>query len=80
MPLPDRARFAELARRGNVIALWRRIMSDQLTPVLAYRRLVLPDERTAPSFLLESVDNGATIGRHSFVGAQPELEVIARGH
>ncbi|MHC5001666.1 MAG: anthranilate synthase component I [Planctomycetota bacterium] len=80
MPLPSRRQFAELARRGNVVALSRRLMSDQLTPVLAYRRLVLPDERTAPSFLLESVDNGATIGRHSFVGAQPELEVVARGH
>jgi len=28
-----------------------RLLSDQLTPVLAYRRLVAPDEREAPSFL-----------------------------
>lgn len=55
-------------------------MSDQLTPVLAYRRLVAPDERTAPSFLFESVEGGANVGRYSFVGAQPSIEVIARGH
>ncbi|MHC4990990.1 MAG: anthranilate synthase component I [Planctomycetota bacterium] len=75
---PDRKTFQKLARQGNVVTLQRRLMSDQLTPVLAYRRLVLPDERTAPSFLLESVDGGATVGRHSFLGAQPELEVVAR--
>jgi anthranilate synthase component 1 len=54
-------------------------MSDQLTPVLGYRRLVSADERTAPSFLLESVEGGGTVGRHSFIGAQPSMEVLARG-
>ena len=75
MDLPT---FRTLASQGTVIALTRRLMSDQLTPVLAYRRLVAPDERTAPSFLLESVENGASVGRHSFLGAQPAMEVIAR--
>ena len=76
----DLESFRQLARRGNLIALTRRLMSDQLTPVLAYRRLVSADERTAPSFLFESVENGATVGRHSYLGAQPSLEVVARGH
>ena len=60
--------------------LSRRLMSDQLTPVLAYRRLVAADDRAAPSFLFESVENGATLGRWSMLGAQPVLEVLARGH
>lgn len=55
-------------------------MSDQLTPVLAYRRLVAADDRTAPSFLLESVDTAGNVGRFSYLGAQPAMEVIARGH
>jgi anthranilate synthase component 1 len=59
--------------------LSRRLLSDQLTPVLAYRRLVAPDDRTAPSFLFESVENGSTVGRWSMLGAQPVLEVLARG-
>jgi anthranilate synthase component I len=77
---PDRETFHRLAGRGNLIALTRRLMSDQLTPVLAYRRLVLPDERTAPSFLFESVETGGTVGRYSFLGAQPAMEVLARDH
>ena len=52
-------------------------MSDQLTPVLGYRRLVSADERTAPSFLLESVEGGASVGRFSILGAQPSVEVVA---
>ena len=76
----DLATFRKLATQGNVIALMRRLMSDQLTPVLGYRRLVAPDERTAPSFLLESVEGGANVGRRSYIGAQPAIEVIARQH
>ena len=38
--------------------LYKRIFSDHLTPVLAYRCLVKQDDREAPSFLLESVVNG----------------------
>ncbi|MHC5115030.1 MAG: anthranilate synthase component I, partial [Planctomycetota bacterium] len=69
-----------LASRGNVIPLVRRLMSDQLTPVQGYRRLVSADERTAPSYLFESVEGGSNVGRFSFLGAQPALEVVARGH
>ena len=58
----------------------RRIFGDQLTPVLAYRRLVAPDQRSAPSFLFESVDQGGAVGRYSMLGAQPVVEVIARGN
>ena len=76
----DLQSFRQLAGQGNLIPLTSRVMSDHLTPVLAYRRLVAPDERTAPSFLLESVENGDTLGRHSFLGAQPVLEVLAREH
>jgi anthranilate synthase component 1 len=76
----DRAMFAQLARQGTVIAMAQRLMSDQLTPVLGYRRLVAPDERTAPSFLLESVESASAVGRYSFIGAQPSIEVLAHKH
>ncbi|MCE2882698.1 MAG: anthranilate synthase component I [Planctomycetaceae bacterium] len=74
-----RTSFDRQRQEGPLVILSRRLMSDQLTPVLAYRRLVLPDERTAPSFLFESVENGATIGRHSILAARPALELSARG-
>lgn len=80
MICPDRHTFRRLAERGNLITLERRLMSDQLTPVLAYRRLVLPDDRTAPSFLFESVETGGRVGRYSLLGAQPAMEVVAHEH
>jgi anthranilate synthase component 1 len=63
-----------------IAPMFRRLFSDALTPVLAYRRLVRPDDRLAPSFLLESVVGGDQIGRYSYLGAQPIAEVIARDH
>ena len=52
---------------------------DHLNPVMAYRRLVAKDDRTAPSFLFESVENGDEIGRFSYLGANPACEIIAYG-
>jgi len=77
---PDIETFRRRASEGDTVPLTARLMSDQLTPVLAYRRLVSADDRAAPSFLFESVENGESVGRHSYVGAQPSIEVIARGH
>jgi hypothetical protein len=53
------AAFREAADSGaNLVPLSQRILSDHLTPVLAYRCLVKEDQRSAPSFLFESVVNG----------------------
>ncbi|RMH11739.1 MAG: anthranilate synthase component I [Planctomycetota bacterium] len=84
MPTLDREQFVRLcADTGErthilVVPVGVRLLSDQLTPVLAYRRLVCPDERTAPSFLLESVEGGERVGRHSVLGSRPAMEVVAR--
>ena len=64
----------------KLIPVFRRLMGDMLTPVLAYRRLVAPDDRMAPSFLFESVVGGERVGRYSYLGARPDVQVIARGH
>jgi len=57
----DYADFCAAAATGaTLVPLFRRILSDHLTPVLAYRCLVRQDDREAPSFLLESVVNGNT--------------------
>ncbi|MEM1353610.1 MAG: anthranilate synthase component I [Planctomycetota bacterium] len=83
--IPDSQPFQELVAphresgRMLLVPLYRRLFSDTLTPVLAYRRLVRPDDRMAPSFLLESVEGGDRAARYSYVGAQPILEVIAHG-
>ena len=83
MPTLSREQFVHLCRSADeqaktlVVPIGIRLLSDQLTPVLAYRRLVSPDERTAPSFLLESVEGGERVGRHSLLGSRPVMEVVA---
>ena len=62
-----------------VVPVSIRVLADQLTPVLAYRRLVSKDQRTAPSFLLESVEGGDQQGRHSILAAHPVIELSAKG-
>lgn len=61
-----------------VVPVGVRVLADVLTPILAYRRLVTADERTAPSFLLESVEGGERQGRYSILGSRPALEVGIR--
>lgn len=80
--LPDFSDFAthfDGSERRRV-PMYRRLLGDALTPVLAYRRLVRGDDRLAPSFLLESVVGGERVGRYSYLGSRPAMEVIARGH
>lgn len=65
--ISGRADFLEAAQRGNLVPVYRRIFDDHLTPVLAYRCLVKEDDREAPSFLFESVENGKNINMVSFL-------------
>jgi len=62
------------------VPVTRTVIGDALTPVLAYRRLVAPDRREAPSFLYESVHDGDRVGRFSYLGARPVRELLAYGH
>jgi anthranilate synthase component 1 len=70
---------AVFSRPSVCVPLAISLLDDQLTPVLAYRRLVAPDKRTAPSFLFESVEGGERQGRHSILSAQPIVEISAHG-
>ncbi len=82
MPSLSRDEFLQVAHDAPksgvvVIPIGIRVLADQLTPVLAYRRLVAPDARTAPSFLLESIEGGQRQGRHSLLGARPIIEITS---
>ncbi len=79
MPDADRSHFLELAQSFDLVPVTRRVLSDSLTPVLAYRRLVSADHRTDTSFLLESVETGGRVGRHSILATSPQMELSARG-
>lgn len=71
--VPDRARFIELSKTSNVIPVYREMLADHFTPVLAKRAL----GHSPGSFLLESVVGGERWGRYSFVGHRPRY--IVRG-
>src|SRR5690554_6508154 len=77
LPDPDVFRQVAAANPSSLVPIYRRLFSDALTPVLAYRRLVRPDRRMDPSFLLESVVGGDRIGRYSFLGTRPVAELVA---
>ncbi|AJP72018.1 anthranilate synthase component I [Sphingomonas hengshuiensis] len=65
---------AEAARTalaaGRPALLWRRQVADTETPVAAALKLIEPGRG---DFLLESVEGGATRGRHSLIGLAPDL-------
>ncbi|HTJ74562.1 MAG TPA: anthranilate synthase component I [Acidimicrobiales bacterium] len=73
---PSRADFHALAADHTVVPVWREVVADMETPVSAFLKLVGPD---GSGFLLESVENGDTWGRFSFVGRDPSLVLVARG-
>ena len=72
---PTQDEFVQLARRGNLIPVVRRILADFETPLSAYRKIRGQGE----SFLFESVEGGEHLGRYSFVGCNPRAAVVQRG-
>jgi anthranilate synthase component 1 len=66
-PTLDKVR--KLAKRGNLVPVYREIMADLETPVSAYLKIARGDY----SFLLESVEGGEQLARYSFLGTEPSL-------
>ncbi len=67
---PDLAQFKRLARKGNLVPVYKEIVADMETPVSAFKKIAGPY-----SFLLESVEGGEKIARYSFLGTCPKNEV-----
>ncbi|MDE8349768.1 MAG: anthranilate synthase component I [Acidocella sp.] len=67
-PAYDAFRAAYESGRGSLV--WRHDVADLLTPVAAFLKLAHGKKF---SFLLESVEGGATRGRYSVIGMAPDL-------
>ena len=67
--------FLGHAAQARCVPVYRQLTGDALTPVSAFRKI----ERSAPSFLFESVIGGEKVGRFSFLGTEPFLTFEARG-
>jgi anthranilate synthase component 1 len=69
--------FEREAARGNVVPVTRSVLADLQTPLGAFIRVA----RDAPhAFLLESIEGGERLARHSFIGANPWMIVRAHGN
>jgi len=72
---PDFATFSQLAATADYVPVYRRVLSDVLTPVSAFHKI--DDGRSA--CLFESVIGGEKVGRYSFLAAEPFLVMQAHG-
>ena len=68
--MTDKAHFAADYDSGRGHLVWRRAVADLETPVAAYLKLV---QGRPNAFLLESVEGGASRGRYSIIGMEPDL-------
>ncbi|MFO7568814.1 MAG: anthranilate synthase component I [Smithellaceae bacterium] len=73
---PKFAEFEKLARRGNLIPVYREVLADVETPVSVLRKLQHKDH----VYLLESVEGGEKWGRYSFLGTDAGVIFKVRGH
>jgi anthranilate synthase component 1 len=71
--LPDLKKFCQLADDHDAIPVFRRLISDSLTPVSAFQKI----DDGATACLFESVVGGDNVGRYSFLAASPTKEVSA---
>ncbi|MEE3220290.1 MAG: anthranilate synthase component I [Planctomycetota bacterium] len=72
---PDYDSFRELAHDVDLVPVYRRLVSDSLTPVSAFHKV----DRGKCGCLFESVVGGERVGRYSFLAAKPYMVLEAHG-
>src|SRR5690349_20223917 len=73
---PDYKEFSRLARESTLVPVVKSVMADLMTPVSAFLAISRGEQN---AFLLESVERGEQIGRYTFLGARPYMQLQARG-
>jgi anthranilate synthase component 1 len=72
---PDFATFSRLATTADYVPVYRRVLSDVLTPVSAFHKI----DDGGSACLFESVVGGEKVGRYSFLAAEPFMLLEAYG-
>ncbi len=75
MHYPDFDTFAQLAQDHHLVPVYRRLVSDALTPVSAFHKI----DTGGSACLFESVIGGEKVGRYTFLTSEPFLEIDAYG-
>jgi anthranilate synthase component 1 len=70
---PSFSEFTALARGASLVPVYRQLVGDTLTPVSAFCKV----QEEGPAFLFESVVGGERLGRYSFLGSGPFLQLSA---
>jgi anthranilate synthase component 1 len=74
--LPSAADFLKLSRKHTLVSVYRTVTADLETPVSAFLRIAAEEPE---AFMLESVEGGEHVGRHTFIGIQPYKKMVSRG-
>jgi len=70
---PDLNKFKQLAKRYNIIPVYKEILSDYDTPVSTFHKLAGDSDY---AYLLESVEGTERWGRYSFISSSPRIVFI----
>lgn len=73
---PSIEQFETLSSQFDLVPMYRRLLSDSLTPVSAFKLL---DDGHSPACLFESVIGGEKVGRYSFIAVHPHDRIAAWG-
>jgi anthranilate synthase component 1 len=76
MYCPSKKEFARLAKKGNLIPVYKEIRADLDTPVSAFLKI----RSGKYNYLLESVEGNQAIARYSFLGTKPALVLRSKGN
>jgi anthranilate synthase component I len=74
---PDYKEFSRLAHEATLVPVVKSVMADLLTPVSAFLAIARGEK---DAFLLESVERGEQIGRYTFLGARPYMQLRTQGN
>ncbi|MCJ7522264.1 MAG: anthranilate synthase component I, partial [Dehalococcoidia bacterium] len=73
---PSLNEFRGLAKKGNLVPVYRELSADLDTPVSVFLKL----KQEAPTFLLESVESAEKLGRYSFIGVGHNIVLKSSGN
>jgi anthranilate synthase component 1 len=76
MLLPNFKEFTKLARQATLVPIMKSVSADLLTPVSAFLSIAQGEPY---AFMLESVEGGEKLGRYTFLGVRPFMQLRANG-
>jgi anthranilate synthase component I len=74
---PDSTTFADLLQSHRLVPVYTEIIADLDTPLTLFAKIADTDRNL---FLFESMEGGEKWGRYSFIGFDPLVNFVSKGH